>query len=72
MIYTNDYESPLGHILLAGDKQGFGLRKAAGMLGLGWKKKPIDGKRTILIRRKSGWIFIFPVVIPGSFRGSIW
>ena len=38
MIYTNDYESPLGHMLLAGDElglTGFGLRKAAGIWGLG-------------------------------------
>ena len=33
MIYTNDYESPLGNILLAGDKQGLtGLWFAEGKL----------------------------------------
>ena len=31
MIYTNDYESPLGNILLAGDKQGLtGLVRPGG------------------------------------------
>ncbi len=41
MIYTNDYESPLGHILLAGDEQGLtGLWFTEGSryMGLGLKK----------------------------------
>ena len=41
MIYTNDYESPLGSILLAGDEQGLtGLwfTEGARYFGLGLKK----------------------------------
>ena len=41
MIYTNDYESPLGNILLAGDEQGLtGLWFTEGgrYIGLGLKK----------------------------------
>ena len=75
MIYTNDYESPLGNILLAGDKQGLtGLWFTEGSryTGLGLKKMPVDVKRTILIRQKNGWTFIFQAAIPGSFRDFIW
>ena len=42
MIYTNDYESPLGHILLAGDELGLtGLWFTEGgrYIGLGLKKE---------------------------------
>ena len=75
MIYTNSYESPLGNILLAGDEQGLtGLWFTEGgrYIGLGLKKKPSTGKRTILIRQKNGWIFIFRAVIPAFFLRSIW
>ena len=41
MIYTNDYESPLGNILLAGDKQGLTgcwFTEGSRYTGLGLKK----------------------------------
>ena len=39
MIYTNDYESPLGNILLAGDNQGLtGLWFTEGVHGA-WTEK---------------------------------
>ena len=88
MIYTNDYESPLGNILLAGDEQGLtglwfteggryiglglGLRKAADILGLVLKKEPAGAKRTILTRRKNGWIFISQAAIRAFSLESIW
>lgn len=42
MIYTNDYESPLGHMLLAGDELGLtGLwfTEDSSYMGLGLKKR---------------------------------
>ena len=61
MIYTNDYESPLGNILLAGDKQGLtGLWFTEGSryTGLGLKK---DARRceTDYFDQTKEWLNIY-------------
>ena len=61
MIYTNDYESPLGNILLAGDKQGLtGLWFTEGSryTGLGLKK---DARRceTDYFDQTKEWLDIY-------------
>ena len=75
MIYINDYESPLGNILLAGDEQGLtGLWFTEGgrYIGPPRKKEPVGAKRTILTRRKNGWIFISQAAIRAFSLESIW
>ena len=74
MIYTNDYESPLGHILLAGDELGLtGLWFTEGgrYIGLGLKKEAHRCETDYFDQTKE-WLDIYWAVIPGSFRGFIW
>ena len=74
MIYTNDYESPLGSILLAGDEQGLtGLWFAGGRTtGLGLKKGA--GRReTDYFDRTKEWLDIyFSGRDPGFFPRIHW
>ena len=75
MIYTNDYESPLGNILLAGDEQGLtGLWFMDGgrYSGLGLKKGAVRRETDYFSQTKEWLNIYFQAAIPGSFRGFIW
>ena len=75
MICTNDYESPLGNILLAGDEQGLtGLWFAEGgrYIGLGLKKGAGRRETDYFAQAKEWLDILFLAVIPGSFREFIW
>ena len=59
MIYINDYESPLGNILLAGDEQGLtGLWFTEGgrYIGLGLKKGASRREMDYFDQKTSSWI----------------
>lgn len=61
MIYTNDYESPLGHILLAGDEQGLtGLWFTEGSryVGLGLKNEAHHWETDYFYQTKA-WLNIY-------------
>ena len=61
MIYTNDYESPLGNILLAGDEQGLtGLWFTDGgrYIGLGLKKGAVR-RETDYFSQTKEWLNIY-------------
>ena len=61
MIYTNDYESPLGNILLAGDEQGLtGLWFTEGgrYIGLGLKKEVLH-RETDYFDQTKEWLDIY-------------
>ena len=61
MIYMNDYESPLGNILLAGDEQGLtGLWFTDGgrYIGLGLKKEAVRRETDYFAQTKE-WLNIY-------------
>ena len=61
MIYTNDYESPLGNILLAGDEQGLtGLwfTEDGRYIGLGLKKGA-SRRETDYFAQTKEWLDIY-------------
>lgn len=60
MIYTNDYESPLGRILLAGDEQGLtGLWfQGSRYFGLGLKKEA-HRRETDYFNQAKNWLDIY-------------
>ena len=75
MIYTNDYESPLGNILLAGDEQGLtGLWFTEGgrYTGLGLKKEASRCEMDYFDQTKEWLDIYFSGRDPGFFLASIW
>jgi len=70
MIYTNDYESPLGNILLAGDEQGLtGLWFTEGgrYIGVGLKEGAIRRKMDYFDQTKEWLDIYFSGRDPGFF-----
>jgi methylated-DNA-[protein]-cysteine S-methyltransferase len=70
MIYTNDYESPLGNILLAGDEQGLtGLWFTDGgrYIGLGLKKDAVRRETDYFAQTKKWLDIYFSGRDPGFF-----
>ena len=75
MIYINDYESPLGNILLAGDEQGLtGLWFTEGgrYIGLGLKKGASRREMDYFEQTKEWLDIYFSGRDPGFFLESIW
>ena len=70
MIYTNNYESPLGNILLAGDNEGLtGLwfTEGARYVGLGLKKDAVRREMDYFDRTKEWLDIYFTGLDPGFF-----
>lgn len=75
MIYINDYESPLGNILLAGDEQGLtGLWFTEGGRYIGpTLKKGASRREMDYFDQTKEWLDIyFSGRDPGFFLESIW
>lgn len=74
MIYTNDYESPLGSILLACDEQGLtGLWFTEGgrYIGQGLKKGACRRETDCFDQTKEWLDIFFQAATPAFFRQSI-